>query len=55
MGVEPDNPLRVLDAINLALTIHAMYYYLILHFQNVEALIHVVWYVDPLAIIADLH
>jgi len=35
--------LWVLDAFNLALTIHAMYYYLILHFQNVDALVHVVW------------
>ena len=36
---------RVLDAFNLALTIHAMYYYLVVHFGGVEALIQVVWYV----------
>lgn len=35
--------LWVLDAINLALTIHAMYYYLVINFGGVEALIHVVW------------
>jgi hypothetical protein len=33
----------VLDAFNLALTIHAMYYYLVLHFENHDALVHVVW------------
>ena len=38
---------RVLDAVNLALTIHAMYYYLVIHFGGVDALIHVVWYVRP--------
>lgn len=49
---KPNNLHRILDALNLALTIHAMYYYLVLHFQNVEALIHVVWYVQ-LTPIAD--
>ncbi|KAF9647025.1 hypothetical protein BDM02DRAFT_3188351 [Thelephora ganbajun] len=35
--------LWVLDAFNLVLTIHAMYHYLVLHFYNIDALIHVVW------------
>jgi len=42
--VEPNHLRRVLDAFNLALTIHAMYHYLVLHFLNVDALFHVVWY-----------
>ena len=45
MGIEPNNPPRFLDAFNLALTIHAMYYYLVVHFGGVDALIHIVWYV----------
>jgi hypothetical protein len=45
---EPNNLRRVLDAFNLALTIHAMYYYLVLHFSNIDALIHIVWYVRPI-------
>jgi hypothetical protein len=35
----------LLDAFNLILTIHAMYYYLVVNFGGVEALIQVVWYV----------
>lgn len=32
-----------------------MYHYLVLHFQNVDALIHVVWYVLPAPLIVDLY
>jgi len=35
--------LWLLDAFNLILTIHAMYYYLVVNFGGVEALIQVVW------------
>jgi len=35
--------LWMLDAFNLALTIHAMYYYLVIHFHNPDALFHIVW------------
>jgi hypothetical protein len=35
--------LWVLDAFNLFLTVHAMYYYLVLHYSNIDALIHIVW------------
>ena len=46
-NAEPNNLHRVFDAFNLALTIHAMYYYLVVHFLDIEALITVVWYVRP--------
>jgi len=35
--------LWLLDAFNLALTIHAVYYYLVIHFGGIDALFHVVW------------
>lgn len=35
--------LWIFDAFNLALTIHAMYYYLVIHFGGVQALLHIVW------------
>lgn len=54
MVVEPNNLRRLLDAFNLALTIHAVYYYLVVHFGGVDSLIRVVWYVGSTPSFTDL-
>jgi len=54
MGIEANNLRRIFDAFNLALTIHAMYYYLVIHFGGVQALLHIVWYVPSPRLILGL-
>jgi hypothetical protein len=34
---------RTLDAVHLALIVHCVYYYLVINFANIDALVKIVW------------